>query len=181
MLKAIWEKKSPEIPLRLFGIGCLLLDMGTPLSVANIPSETALWKTNSSFVSSCQLEITSWLETATHIHFAHSELWDPNLACNCRLCMLTQSLWVQFVYGRPILLPWCHLSLRALKIFWPPLWHSSLIPVGMSLMKASHLVLSFQKHLTFWMLSKVGLGVNSHLLQEESLRGFFWSTKLQIV
>lgn len=157
---------------------------GDSLSVVNRPSETALWKTNSSLVSSCQLYITSWLGTAL-ISTSLTQNWDPNLACNCRLSLFPQSLrvqfWVsQFVYTRPILLPWCHLLLLALKIFWPPLCHSSLIHAGTSLIKTSHLVLSVLKPLIFCTFSRMGLGVNFHLPQEESLRGFFWSTKLQI-
>lgn len=52
----------------------LLLGMGTTLHVVNIPSETTLEQTNSSFVRSCQLEIYYWLVEGSQVHLPISAL-----------------------------------------------------------------------------------------------------------
>ena len=55
--------QSINQPLYLF-----YCDIGFPLSMVCLPSQT-VGETNFFFVSSCQLEILSWLGIGTHVYF----------------------------------------------------------------------------------------------------------------
>ena len=65
---AIWEKKMfTKMPL-------FVLTMNLAWSMANIPRKTQLENTNSSFASSCWLQIAAWLGVEVHAHFWLSKL-----------------------------------------------------------------------------------------------------------
>lgn len=49
-------------------VGHLLLGMGPPQNVVNIPREIPLENTRFSFVSKCQLKIAFWLGVGVHTH-----------------------------------------------------------------------------------------------------------------
>jgi hypothetical protein len=120
---ALWGKRPTKIPLSSSYIGL-------KLKCGYLPSEPPLKKTNLSLASGCHLQSASWLGMRAHVSFY---LLPPrhHLAWPCMCC----HSFYEFICA-PVLLCLKHVaslvssSLSGLRIFLPPLLHSSLSPVG---------------------------------------------------
>lgn len=154
MLKQwVWDKKkSPNISLRVFFFLCVCGaftsgHVASPQTSITHPVRL-LWRKQTSFASSCQLEISSWLGMGYHVHFRLLVL-GPYLAWPCEgpmhavtyvfihMCICPFFVWITQS-------PWCLPSPLVLTNFCL-LWHSSLSPEGRSLMKKSHSGLSVSR------------------------------------
>lgn len=163
-----------------FSVGQLLLVMVLPLKDCYAQYHST-GETDSSLLSSYQLQITFWWGLG-FMSTSPSQCLDFCLVRECVFCILSRFLWV---YAYIILVPG---GLRflgvinplSLKFFPPPLPHRSLNPKRRSLLKTFHLRLSFPKSPGLYIV-QLWVCVKSQIRQEESsLLRAEWCTDLWI-